>query len=111
MAREALTLQSIVRGGLEPAYTAANADGHSVTNDGKRTFVHVNNGSGSEVTITIDTPGTVDGLAISDREVAVPAGEERMIGPFPTDWYNQSDGTVHVDYSDTTSVTIGAFKV
>lgn len=111
MSREALTVQSVVRTGLEPAYTAAVGDGHSVLNDGRLTFVHVVNGSGSEVTITIPTPGSVDGLAVADRTVAVPAGEERMIGPFPTATYNQADGTVHVDYSATTSVTVGAFKV
>jgi hypothetical protein len=111
MARTALSLQEIIRTGLSPSYTAANVDGHSVANDGKLTFVHVKNGSGGEVTVTIDTPGTVDGLAIADRTVAVPAGEERIIGPFPTAYYNQADGTVHVDFSAVTSVTIAAFKV
>lgn len=111
MARTALSVQQIARSGLEPAYSAANADGHSVVNDGKLTFVHVKNGSGSSINVTIATPGSVDGNAIADKVVAVPAGEERIIGPFPTSWYNQSDGTVHVDFSAVTAVTCGAFKI
>lgn len=111
MARTALTLQSIVRTGLSPAYTGANADGHSVTNEGKKTLVHVKNGGGSSINVTIQTPNTVDSLAVSDRVVSVPSGEERMIGPFPVETYNQSDGTIYVDFSAVTSVTVAAFKV
>jgi hypothetical protein len=111
MARTALSVQSIVRAGLSPTYTAANVDGHSVANEGKQTFIHVKNGGASPITVTIPTPGSVDGLAVADRTVNVPAGEERMIGPFPAAFYNQADGTVHVDFSAVTSVTLAAFKV
>ena len=52
MARTTLTVQAIVRTGLSPVYSAANADGHSVVNDGKKTFVHVKNGSGSSMNVT-----------------------------------------------------------
>ena len=111
MARTALTIQSIVRTGLNPTYTSANADGHSVVNDGKKTFVHVKNGSASSINVTIQTPNTVDDLTVSDRVVAVPAGAERLIGPFPVETYSQSDGAVYVDFSAVTTVTCAAFKV
>ena len=109
MARTALTVQQIDADGLEPALTAANVDGHSVAND-VGVYVEVANGSGASIDVTVPTPATQDGLAISDRVVAVPAGETRKIGPFPSRTYNQDDGTVHVDFSAVTSVTVGAFK-
>jgi len=102
-----LAVQPIVRAGLKPVMTAANADGHTVVNDGKKTFIHVDN-AGTEITVTLATPGTVDGLTISDREVVVPAGESRMIGPFPTAYYGS---TLTVTFTAVTSVTCGAFKV
>jgi hypothetical protein len=78
MARTALSVQEIVRTGLDPSYEAANTDGESVANDG-RTFVHVDNASGGSINVTVVHPGTVDGLAVADLVVAVPAGEDRMI--------------------------------
>lgn len=73
---------------------------HSFANDG-RMFVHVDNGAGDPVTVTVESSITVDGglLAVGDLTVTVPAGEDRMIGPFPSGIYNQSDGKVYVNYS------------
>lgn len=109
MARSALTLQTVAKTGIVPSYAAANADGNSFANDGN-TVIHVKNGSGSSINVTLQTPGTVDDLAVTDRVVAVAAGAEKMIGPFPPGIYNQS-GSVYVDYSDVTTVTVGAFKM
>lgn len=111
MARTALTVQVIARTGLDPAYSSANADGHSVQNTG-RECVHVVNGGGGAITVTIQTPGTVDGLAVSDRTVSVPAGEDRIIGPFPVRDYNQPNTeTIYVDFSGVTSVTVAALRL
>ena len=112
MARTELTVQAIVRAGDEPTYEAANSDGEEFDNTGKQ-FLHIKNGSGGSITITIVTPGTVDegDLAVADRTIAIPAGKERMIGPFPPATYNQSDETVDVNFSGVTSLTIGAFSL
>lgn len=110
MARGDLTVQDVERSGLEPSYTAANADGDSFKNNG-RVVLHAKNGSGAPITATIQTPGTVDGLAVSDRTVAIPAGEERIMGVFPPADYNQSNGEVYVDYSDVTSLTVAALRI
>ncbi len=117
MARSELTVEDVVRTGLNPTYNNAATDGHAIDNASKRVFIHVKNGSGGSVDVTITTPSTVDGLAIADRVVAVPASGERMIGAFPEAVYSQEDATlgidkaVYVDYSATTSVTIGVFKL
>jgi hypothetical protein len=109
MARTALTVQQIVRSGLTPTYSAANADGHSFPNGGTE-YLHVKNGGGGSINVTVQTPNTVDGLAITDRVVAVPNGGERIIGPFPRATYNQGADEVYVDFSGVTSVTCGAFR-
>lgn len=111
MARTALTVQTISRSGLAPSYSNGDAtNDHQFLNDGK-TFVHVKNGGGSSITVTIQTPGSVDGLAVADRDVTVANGAEKMIGPFPTATYNQSGGLVYLDLSADTSVTLAAFKL
>lgn len=110
MARTALAVQQVRRAGLEPAYTAANADGHAIANTGKE-VLHVKNGGGGSINVTAVIPGTVDGQAIGDRVVAVPAGEERIIGPFPGTIYDQPGTTdMHVDFSGVTSVTVAALR-
>jgi len=110
MARTEMNHQQIVRTGLEQTYAAAHADGNKFSNDG-RMFLHVKNGAGAPITVTIQTPGQVDGLAIADQVVTVTNGEERMIGPFPPNIYNQDDRMVYVDYSSVTSVTAAVLRL
>lgn len=119
MARTALTLQTTARTGLNTSYTAATADGEGFDNTSERVMLHVKNGGAGATVVTIATPGTVDGLAITDRTVSVPAGEERMIGPFKKEQYNQDDSggdtglseAVFVNTDVQTSVTLAAIKL
>jgi hypothetical protein len=74
-------------------------------------FIHVWNGNGGSINVTVTTPGTVDSLAISDLVVAVASGEDQIIGPFPPATYNEDPGTtdtIEVTFSDVTSITIAA---
>jgi len=96
--------------GTTPGYGAANADGHSFENVG-REFLQVKN-TGTEKTVTVQTPGTVDGLAIEELTVTVAATTgDKMIGPFPTHVFNQSGGVVYVDFSAVTGVTVAALRL
>jgi len=104
-----LTAETISRSGLEPTHNAADAGGDEFANTGDE-FIHVTNGSGGAITVTIETGGTVDGLAIADRTVSVPAGEERLIGPFPKSTYDDGDGLVQLTYSAVTSLTVAVLK-
>lgn len=109
MARTRLAGQPVTPAGLAANYTAANVDGHSVaTSD----IVHVRNAAASAITVTIQTPATVAGLAVADQTVSVPAGGDRFIGGFRADAYAQPSGTdaglVWVDFSAVTSVTVAA---
>lgn len=112
MARTALTIQTISQTGLNPSYVAANSAGNGgnmFTNSGD-TFIHVKNGGGSSINVTVDVPGMVQGMALSDLTIAVPNAGERMIGPFDPGLCNQADGSVYIDFSAVTSVTVAAIK-
>jgi hypothetical protein len=110
MARTALTVQKIEPAGLQPAFVAANTDGVSVENNGY-TYIELINNHTEAHTATIDHPGTIDGLAVANRTVEVPASETRKIGPF-TARYNQAGTTyIHVDFSNVTSLSAAAFKL
>lgn len=109
MAYTALTVQTITRSGTVVTLAAANAGGNTFANDGN-TYLHVKNGSASPITVTIDFPGTVDDLVVTDRAVTVTNATEKVIGPFPPGLYNTA-GEVYVTYSAVTTITVGAFKM
>ncbi len=102
MARQSYTAQALVRSGNGLAGTErdGHADGHSVVNDGHVIAVLRNSGAGSHTT-TIQTPGTIDGLALADLTVVVAAGATKYVGPFPKGVYNQADGALYVDFDGT----------
>ena len=110
------TLQKLTISGVQPSYSAVNSEDTVVVNTAQRNFLHVKNGGGSPTNVTITavkTSARVPGVgvvSISDEVVAVPAGEERIIGPF-TEAYMDVDGTVTIGYSATASVTAGAFSL
>jgi hypothetical protein len=108
MARTEVTAQEVVLTGLEPALTAANADG-DIVECGATVFLWVDNASGGEVDVTIQTPLTVEGLAVAENVVAVPAGDVRLIGPIVRRAFGQptgdDKGKAYVDFESVTTVT------
>ncbi|MCW2498273.1 hypothetical protein [Jatrophihabitans sp.] len=103
----ALVPQVVQIAGTAPTANAASAGGDTVPT-GDRTWIHVTNGSGSSVTVTIATPGTVSGLAIADVTVAIPAGTGKDIGPLTTALFGDNAA---ITYSATTSVTVAALSI
>jgi hypothetical protein len=96
--------------GLSAAYSPAAAEGHAVENNG-RVILHVCNDSEEDITVTILSGYVRAGLKLADRVVEVGAGEEKFIGPFATDIYNQTDGgagQIYVDYSAVEGVEVAA---
>jgi hypothetical protein len=114
MPRTALNPQTVTIAGLTPAYTAANVDGHSIVTNGRQ-FLHVKNGGGAPITVTVQTPVTVKGRAVAEDTVTVTNAQERMIGPFTVGVHDQASGAdrgkVYVDFSAITSVTVAAITV
>lgn len=111
-----LTIQTIAAAGLDPAYSAVSATDKLKADSGERHFLHVKNGGGVSTTVTITAQkttarvGGAGSVTISNMSVAIPAGEERLIGPFP-EAYLDTAGDVNIAYSATTSVTAAAFTL
>ncbi|WP_376957736.1 hypothetical protein ABNQ39_11445 [Azospirillum sp. A26] len=112
-----LTAQKTSETGAALTYAAAGVSGDSFTNTGTE-VAHVKNGGGSSITVTVksrntapDVPG-YGPVSKPARTVAVPAGGDRLIGPFPAKAFNEaSTGRVSLTYSSTTSVTAAVIAV
>jgi hypothetical protein len=104
----ALANQSVKRAGLKPAYATAAEAGDTFL-PGENVFLHVKNDSEAAKTVTIVTPKKVVGAEIADIAVAVPAEEDRLIGPFPAQHFAAADdGRADVTYSAVTELTVAA---
>ncbi len=105
------SVQTIIYAGIEGVYTqCATADKVLA---GAATFLHFKNGSGAPITVTVATPGTVDGLAIADPTAIVAAGGERFVGPLAVGTFGDADDArlVALSYSDVTSLTFAALTL
>lgn len=105
-----LNVQKITKDGIVPVFSAADAAGDEFANSG-RTFLHVRNGGAAQVTVTVDSVKLCDQGFDHDVTVAVPAGGERLIGPFEPGRFNNSSSRVRVTYSAVASVTVAALEV
>ena len=80
------TPQAASLAGIVPTYNAAALSDVLQQNNG-RVYIHVKNGGGSSLNVTIDDPNSqtpVSATAFNpDVVVAVANGEEKIIGPFP----------------------------
>ena len=112
MADVALTVSQSTPDGVDPVVNSAldTADNYQAQNDGKM-FLHITNGGGGESIATIVSQKVDGGLALADRTVAVPAGEDRMVGPFPPGLYNDASGLVNVTFDVITSVSLSGLHL
>lgn len=105
-----LTPQQISIAGLTPTFAAAAGGGDTVSPD-DRTFLHVKT-VGTGTTVTVVTPGTVSGLAITDATKVISTNSEAMIGPLSAALFaDPTTGLVNVSYSATTAVTVAAIRI
>lgn len=107
MATTTQTVYNAARGGLDLTAvktTVVTADTYRFLNDGK-TKQFVNNIANANCTVTIVTPATSDGLAISDRTVSVQTLRAAVIGPFPASPYNDDGGYVSMTFSQIVEIT------
>lgn len=106
-----LGTQVIALSGLNPTYAAAAGGGDKCA-VGDRNFLHVKNGGGSTITVTLTAAAVVRGQAVSNVTVSVPASGERMIGPLNEDLLkNATDGLCAIGYSAVTSVTVASMRI
>lgn len=105
-----LTVQEIPLTGVAPSYDAATGGGDEFVNSG-REFIHVKNGGGGSINVTINSQVNCNQGYDHDAVVAVGASAEKMIGPFPKDRFNDSGGKAQITYSGVTSVTIAVIRL
>lgn len=105
----ALTTSVAALTGTEVTYAAA-AGGGDTCQTGAGVLLLVKNGDASSHTVTLATPGTVNGLAIADRAIVVGAGDEMAI-PVTSDYRNPSTGRAAITYDGVTSVTVAVVRV
>lgn len=104
-----LTKQALSRAGLNPTLSTLGTS-NDFANNGK-IFLYIKNASGGARTVTLDIQQTVDSQAVTDRTVAIPDGEFRLIGPFPIAAYNDGSGNCNFSLDSATSVTGGAIEM
>lgn len=104
-----LSAQSPGISGAAVTYVAAAAGGDSFA-AGPTSVAHVKNGGGASITVTINSRVNCNQGFDHDLVVTVPAGGERLIGPFDTRFWNV-DNEIPLTYSAVTSVTVAAIKL
>ncbi len=99
--------EQVTSAGLDATPHPATAAGDTVP---PNTIIRAINGSGAPVTLTVVTPGTVDGLAIADRQIPIPAGADRYVRCPRLPYRDPADGRVHLTWSDDTDVTFEVIR-
>ena len=107
-----LSVQTIVAAGLDPTYAAAAAGGDKLA-PGPTTFLHVVNGGGAPITVTVAAPGNFyAAVANPDLAVTVDASGEKMIPVPVTPFADPADsGLAAITYSAVTTVTVAALRI
>ncbi|MFJ9381881.1 hypothetical protein [Streptomyces sp. NPDC101455] len=110
MADLTTTKISVATGILDLAAQAtAAAVGGDTAEVGPRRFLYVNNGSGSSLTVTLATPGTVSGLAVADPTYVIAAGKMGLIPLAAV--FRGTTGRAAITYSAVTTVTVRPFEL
>ena len=107
--RDSITPTSLSHSGVAQSLSAASGDGHKFANTGEEIVV-VTNDYTETVTMTVQTGGTVGGLAIADVDVALTAGQTKIVGPFNKTVFNQPGGSdynqVYLDFNAAVTATV-----
>lgn len=113
MADITLTPQTMVRTGVTPTYTGSlsTSNTYRVPNTG-RTLLHFKKSGIGNANVTLKTPRTVGGLAVSDPTVQVPASTgDKLIGRLDPALFNVP-GTNYMEFTvdDVAGLTVGVFE-
>ena len=96
--------------GITPSYTGSlsASNTYQVRNTG-HTILHFKETEATACTVTVQTPGTVGGLAIAENEVTVAASSgDVMIGPLSKGLFDDSDGDIEFTLSNIDGLTVAA---
>jgi hypothetical protein len=110
----ALVTQVVPNVGVDISTSLVAATNGDTAACGSGTFLLVKNASGSGITVTLTTPGVIDGrLAIADStspSIALTSGLGLI--PLPSSLYaDPTTGLATINYSATSSVTVAVVRV
>lgn len=106
-----------IAGVAPPAVTVSDAtNGHELASNDGSVFLEVENVGASSRTVTIVTQAEdVDGLALPDRVLTIPAGESRKIGRIKPSTHNvrsgADQGKVYIDPEVSTDLEFRAWRL
>lgn len=110
MAQETLDVQRASRLGEEiDIQNVTTADGFRFKNDGRTLLVVVNDAGALVIGVT--PTQEVDSLAVASRSVTVAASETWVIGPWPKQIYNDTDGYLDMTIDATLATVYGVAPV
>jgi hypothetical protein len=114
-----LTRQVLGEDGLTASYVAAGVSGDEVANLDGATFLHIKNGGGAPITVTVAEQ--ISGNTVQDTSLGkltkanatktIANAAEAFFGPFKKAGFNDIDGNIQITYTAVTSVTIAALKL
>jgi hypothetical protein len=106
MARTAIAPQVVAPngGGGLTGVAPDTGNGNKFLNDG-RTSVIIQNGSGATITVTVTAVACTHGRAVN-LVFTIAAGKQGFIRDLEPALFNQSDGTVSIDFSASASVLV-----
>jgi hypothetical protein len=90
---------------LDTLFVAANGGGDTAET-GKGNLLLVRNGGATTPTVTLSTPETVDGLAVEERVVTIPANATLFAIPVTDRYRNPATGRANITYSAPTDLTV-----
>jgi len=112
-----ISIQNIIEDGLVVTLTALAATDNTFTNSGTE-FMYIENASGGDVTLTVDTiitttiENNIYGDLVKENAVtAIAAGKIVMIGPFPVTAYNGADSLVDFSVTAFSSVNVAILNI
>jgi hypothetical protein len=89
---------------------AADSVNHMEFLNNGNQVLRVKNGSAGSLNVTLRSAPDKFGRSLT-KVVVVAATEDKAIGPFLPDLYNQSDNTVQVDFSASATITVGVLSL
>lgn len=113
MARTEIPVTTIARAGVEPV-TQTDSDatnGMLVASNNGRVFVEIESADAGPQDVDFLISVLVDGQTVVPRTVTIPAGETRLVGPFPQSDYNQDDRSLYIDPAVDTTLKFRAYML
>lgn len=107
-----LASQVIQHGGTAPSFAAASSGGDKALT-GSGLVLLVKNSDTVTHTVTLPIPETVDGQAVTSRDVTIPAAASGGLEAIPLlSIYKQpSDGLAHFTYDASADLTVAVLQV